>query len=49
MFTDFFLLLIVKTDLYLKGSCIGRISLLALLDRILYVILTQLEVNKFKA
>ena len=49
MLRDLFLFLIIKADSHLQGSSIRRVSFLALFDRILNVILTQLEIHELQA
>ena len=48
MFADFFLLLIIKTNLYFKRCCIGSISFFTFFNRIFDIVFTQFKVHKFK-
>ena len=49
MLADFVIFLVVKPDLDLERGSEGRIPLLTFLNRILYVVLAQYEIDKLQA
>ncbi len=49
MFTDLFFFFIIEAHCHGQGRRIGSIPLLALLNRIFYIILAQLKIHKLKA
>ena len=48
MFIDLIFIFIAKSYLYLQRSCIGRIALFALFDRIFDIVFTQCKIHKFQ-